>query len=251
MRQDQFKDKQYFSQHIGYLESFRPRAMKKLNEGVDEIHRKRLLYSLLDRTFDALISKYTAGEDLGSLAHYNQLLIEDVENYLESGGELAPDAILSQYVRCIWLLSFCYFFNAPKEDIEFIVSHIPFVGKDRLIDFLVKASLPDYQVNASKLAFPDIYQPLMDSLGLLHEPESYRHKIQQFLDGYYPGLKKHDVTWHDSHKEQDPEYCFHFGYWIFEAAALMVFTRCDDSPFREHPFYPADLADWKKAQEWK
>lgn len=249
MRQTQFGDKAHFEKYINRLEGFKPKAIKRMSDGIDHVHTKRLWDAIYNKQLRLLIAKYTFGFAIPDLQEQFDSLIQDTKKHLEFSGSLSPNKNLEQYIECVQLLAFCYIFNASEEDVRYIVDHIPFTGDDRLADFLIKASIKDYQVTASRLAFPDIYQPLMNALSLLHEPEAYSQKIQQFLDGYYPGLRKYDVTWHDSHKEQDPEYCFHFGYWIFEAAALMVFTRCDDSPFRDHPFYPTDLVDWKKSQE--
>lgn len=54
MCQNQFKTE-------GFL-SNRPKASKKLEQGIGEAHRTRLLYSVLDRTFDAMVAKYTEGD---------------------------------------------------------------------------------------------------------------------------------------------------------------------------------------------
>ncbi|NYI01990.1 PoNe immunity protein domain-containing protein [Cupriavidus plantarum] len=42
-----------------------------------------------------------------------------------------------------------------------------------------------------------------------------------------------------------------YGYWAFEAAAVSVLFNIDDTPFRHHPLYPKDLADWARANHSK
>lgn len=247
IRQTGYKSSDFLQDLRSWIENEAiPKWEQFLFSGLGERRNRITLTSKSNMYLDLTILKYTLGTPIKEIQVAFSYCLNSYLSLCEIVDSIAPDENLEQYIKSVQILSFCYFFKVPKEDVKVIADHIPFSGKDRLTDFLIKASIPDYEVTASKLVFPDIYQPLMDSLSLLHEPKSYDQKIQQFLEDYYPGLKKHDVTWYDSHKEEDPEYCFHFGYWIFEAAALMVFTHCDDSPFRDHPFYPTDLVDWRK-----
>jgi hypothetical protein len=124
-------------------------------------------------------------------------------------------------------------------------------GKDWLIDRLIAASIPGHPIAVGQLAFPEVYKPLAAALSYDQTTEERNKKIQLFLKSYYPLLKKYNVTWHDSHKEPDPEYCYHFGYWIFELGALAADIGWDDSAFHDHPMYPKDLVDWKFSQRPK
>lgn len=246
MRQN-LQDLTHFENHVDLLDGFKAKAEARIQSGVDEVHERRLKYGIYERALTSLVAKYTQGYPIDELCNHFQPLLFDLKNLLEVDKNLAPSENLEQYISCLWLLSFCYFFNAPKGTVALAAEHIPFAKKDRLTDLLIRASIPDHEATTRALAFPDVYQPLMDAIGLLHEPDAYNQKIQQFLEDYNPSLEKHNVTWYDSHKEKDPERCFHFGYWVFELSALLLSTNIfDDSAFRDHPFYPKDLADWKK-----
>lgn len=37
------------------------------------------------------------------------------------------------------------------------------------------------------------------------------------------------------------------GYWCFEAVGVVLARGLDDTAWRDHPHYPADLADWSRA----
>jgi hypothetical protein len=38
------------------------------------------------------------------------------------------------------------------------------------------------------------------------------------------------------------------GYWSWEAAAVTVISRIDDSSYRDKPYYPKDLVDYARIQ---
>jgi hypothetical protein len=48
--------------------------------------------------------------------------------------------------------------------------------------------------------------------------------------------------WHDSHKSQVNTY---FGYWCFEAGALVKVMGLDDSAFKDNKYYPYDMAHYR------
>lgn len=256
MRQSKYKDEAFLEKKINWNERCRPELINKSKESITSDHMEILMYSILSDSKATLIRTYTLGEPIESISDYAHRFIEDAISYIKkTDNDLSPDKILQQYIDCLHLLAFCYYFDASKEEVYIIADNNPFTGNDRLTDFLIKASIPEHKITSRNLAFPDIYQPLMDAIDLLHEPDTYKEKMNQFLEGYYPGLGKHHVTWYDSHKEKNPDYCIYTGYWIFELPALLLSTNIfDDSPFRDHPFYPKDLADWKREQikqEWE
>lgn len=188
--------------------------------------------------------------DIETVSDHASKFIQDTHRYVtETGNSLSPDLNLEQYINCIWLLSFCYFFDAPKEDVRIIAEHIPFTGDDSLVDRLIAASDRGYPLTLeNSYVFPEVSEPLMSALPMTLTREERDAHIFRFLDNYYPTLGRHHVTWHDSHKETDPEYCIYTGYWVFELAALVADAGIDDSAFRDHPFYPKDLVDWKRAR---
>ncbi|KAG0929670.1 hypothetical protein G6F31_017268 [Rhizopus arrhizus] len=60
--------------------------------------------------------------------------------------------------------------------------------------------------------------------------------VKEFLDGWYAGSR--NVYWHGNHRDDDSGY---MGYWAFEAALVVMLFDIDDSSFRDHEYYPADL----------
>ena len=240
----------HLNSYSEYVLTVPDRFKERLLTTTDQEHIESLKRNIMKRRIDYFISAYTLGKSVTSIENTGEVIASDALNYAEAlrtdSVNLAPDNILEQYIECTWILSFAYFFNADKSDVEKIIQHIPYTGKDKLIDRLIAAIIPDHPVSQD-IAFPDVYKPICDAMAV-YDKDARDVLIQLFLKKYYPSLKKHDVTWYDSHKEKDPEYNFHTGYWVFELAAVAVACGWDDTDFRENLYYPKDLADWKREQ---
>lgn len=67
--------------------------------------------------------------------------------------------------------------------------------------------------------------------------------MAKYLDEWYTASRRE--PYFNSHtKGRDHSF---LGYWSFEAAAVAYVLDIDDTSFREHEFYPKDLADFAKA----
>ena len=234
---------------FNYIESLKEGRVKyenKLLENIPKRQKETVYRGLIRRGFSIVTGSYTTGIKVDTIVNDAKLLIEDHYRYLDFSSESLAEGDLEDYIKCTWILSFAYFFNADKAYVEKIIQHIPYTGKDKLIDRLIAAIIPDHPVSQD-IAFPDVYKPICDAMAV-YDKDARDLLVQLFLKKYYPSLKKHDVTWYDSHKEKDPEYNFYTGYWVFELAAIAVMCGWDDSDFRDNLYYPKDLADWKREQ---
>ncbi len=246
MRQNNLS-KEHFKSLLSLSLEYRDKFIEKLKENRAAVYQSQAYSGLVDGDIEAIIISYTLGYKVSELAPLAKNVFDSIAQYGELDQEgFAPDNILEQYIQCTWILSFAYFFNAERNDIEKIIPHIPYTGKDKLIDRLIAAIVPEHPVSQD-IAFPDVYKPICDAMGV-YDKDARDVLVQLFLKKYYPSLKKHDVTWYDSHKEKDPEYNFHTGYWVFELAAIAVAIGWDDTDFRDNMYYPKDLADWKREQ---
>ncbi|MEJ2075867.1 MAG: DUF1911 domain-containing protein [Reinekea sp.] len=237
--------------YVAMLSGFKSKALNKISQGVDDSDMKRLTFHIYNNQIILLIFNYSKGVSIDELSNDFSVILEDLKAYLKYCDNLAPDETLEQYIDCLRILSFCYFFGSPRKDIELISSYIPFAGKDMLVDRLLASSIPGYPISINKLVFPEVYSSLVKALSFDQTQKQRDKEVHLFLENYYSSLKDYDVTWHDSHKELDPIYFRYIGYWIFELAALSADIGWDDSAFRDHEMYPKDLVDWKFAQRPK
>jgi len=246
VRQD-YANEEFMTGYLNFIDRFRPKALKKIESLTDSTHRKRLTRNVFYDGLKGIIACYTLGFDIDVMAQRFDALLEDMRRLFAEELTLANDGILEQYINCLWLISFCYFFDAPKSDVQAIADRNPFTGKDQLIDRLLITAKNENLPLSDHLVYPKVYQPLVDLLPLTLSKEDRDKAINSFLDGYLNSLKGYDVTWLGSHKEREATYYRHVGYWQFELAALVTDIGWDDSAFREHTLYPADLVDWKRS----
>ena len=74
-------------------------------------------------------------------------------------------------------------------------------------------------------------------------PEDRSALMAQYMDDWYEASRRE--PYYRSHtKGRDHNF---LGYWSFEAAAVSVLLDIDDSSYRDHEFYPKDMADFGRA----
>ncbi|WP_189613044.1 PoNe immunity protein domain-containing protein [Saccharospirillum salsuginis] len=245
MRQTEFADIRNLEHQLMTLESKAlPLFDKTLaDENIDARRRSICAYSRFKTLLKVLSIKYTLGYDLESVCHECEKLIEAL-SYLLDNLQHPLDEDFDQYTLIVWSLSCAYLFNVDVG--QDLIGKLPFSNKDMIFDRLVHC-FDRSHIPTSESLFPKFYGPVLEALGQ-YDDEKRDELINAFLDGYLKGLKRYDAFWSDSHKEKDPRYYRHFGYWVFELAALAIDSGWDDSAFRDHPVYPSDLVDWKRSQ---
>lgn len=236
----------YIQELLRFVDRFRGKALDKMAGLEDKTHYRRLAGNIFSDGLIGIVASYTLGHPIEAISERFNVFLQDAEHYFEVGGQIAPDKTLDQYIDCLRILSFCYFFSAPLPSVEMIIRNSPFIGEDTLMDRLAYASIGKGDVVLDKVAFPEIYQPLINALPLTVTREAQVQNVRVFLENYYPRLKGQDVGWYESHKEKDPKFFRHFGYWVFELGALVVDVDWDDAEYRNHNFYPKDLVDWRR-----
>lgn len=210
------------------------------NPHLDDRRRDLTSFSRYKLQLELTIIKYTLGFDLTVVNHEFSKTIEFLGVSLEvQQNEMETD--IDQYILVVWTLSLASLFNT---DISGIRQKLPYLGRDLIIDRLY-FSLINQKIPSLDRLFPKLYDPIYTAIGEYKESKR-TELIQRFLNGYFDGLKEYEAAWLNGHKEKDPEYYSHFGYWVFELAALVEILDWDDSTFRDHPLYPKDLVDWSR-----
>lgn len=123
-------------------------------------------------------------------------------------------------------------------------------GSDMLFEAIIETAVDDPSDNNEFLhARP--YEPLLDTFCTAETPAEAAAFMKTFLDSWYKSFET--LPWHNGHLKvpADESYLPYYGYWAFEAAAVSVLFNIDDTPFRHHPLYPKDLADWARANHSK
>jgi hypothetical protein len=94
--------------------------------------------------------------------------------------------------------------------------------------------------------WPAAYENLWKAIAPKTDDAERVKLLSSFLKNWYGQMSSEMAAETGTHKQKNPNYV---GYWCLEAAAASVMAGIDDSSFRNHRYYPADWADWARAQK--
>lgn len=105
---------------------------------------------------------------------------------------------------------------------------------DYLIDLFLSKIDNKWKRNAQTFIWEDTYQPLKEVAECSNGSEALS-KLKTYLSDQWYDI--HDeCEWYDSHKTSA-----FYGYWSFEAAALVKILNLDDKTLQNQDYYPYDL----------
>ncbi|WP_196159915.1 PoNe immunity protein domain-containing protein [Reinekea sp. G2M2-21] len=117
-----FVSTEHLVDYSEYLKTVPDRFLTSLKTATESDHIESLTRNILKRRVSYLICSYTLGTEPFQLSSIGKTILKDVIRYIESNSRksdlIAPDNILEQYIQCTWILSFAYFFNAEKSEVE-------------------------------------------------------------------------------------------------------------------------------------
>ena len=196
---------------------------------------------------------YSAGEPVAKLAEDFPFVVSLWELYAkydsmyddspEAGGRRVPhlDLYDSDYWRAIRLVSFAILLG-HGDLLPRLAPIIDYENDDR--DGLIERLLAPYLPNRGEM--PDKCTRHLPYFKLLKvfdaEPDARPALMQKYMSEWYKASRR------------EPYYEMHtpgglhgfMGYWSFEAAAVTYLLDIDDSSYRDHEFYPRDMADFAR-----
>lgn len=87
---------------------------------------------------------------------------------------------------------------------------------------------------------PEKYQTLKDAI-CKNDKAKFIHYLEK---EWYSNCK--DYGWYDSHKLRRRSQNIYFGYWCFEAGAIVKRLNWDDTDIAGQQYYPYDLVHYKE-----
>ncbi|MEM6271410.1 MAG: PoNe immunity protein domain-containing protein [Bacteroidota bacterium] len=237
MTRSNIKDFEFYQRQIIELEDLNSNGFQKISAGQIKAHRlKPYSRNILTGKLELVILKYTAGESVGSINPNWESIIGLLETAFIPEGD--GTFYLSQeiYVKAIWLLAFGSFLDCTNRDFKKMVAVIDRCGiKDWLLEHLISSRIQG-RPQVDTLIFPKPYASLKKAV---EETDSAKSSaiVKHYLEKeWYKGHK--DTYWYDNHKNSHDVF---FGYWSFEAAAVVNIAGIDDRSFRDNEYYPKDL----------
>ncbi|WP_090327651.1 PoNe immunity protein domain-containing protein [Duganella sp. CF517] len=156
----------------------------------------------------------------------------------------APDfSILFDYEDTLQLLSIAILLRdlrAIKRIIHILRSHR---GQDGLFEQLIGGYIED-DIALSSCVLGDPYDILLQ---VFYEEDEQKtlDLLNRYLEQWYSAMKDHP-RWYDEHLNINKEgYAGYYGYWAFEAAAVVYLLDLNDSQIN-HLVYPKDLVDYAR-----
>lgn len=217
--------------------------------------RVRSAWQLFEGQLYALIARYSQGEDLESLRSGLDELLRRRKQLAEYGDKLPKRQQVMRrsleqfdsrfetfdtYLYHLWWWSLAVCLGVSAEYRQRMLAVTGNAGQDALFDHLAMALGDKARQPARRMNYPGPHRPLLQAIQA--PPASRANYVGYALDHWYAQCES--AAWYDNHLEEGDEFeltDYYVGYWCFEAALVVVLFDIDDTPFRDHPYYPADL----------
>jgi hypothetical protein len=236
---DTRRNKKYFDSFIAlctqYTKGFEHALTteKENTVKIQELKRTNFRYTL-----EIFIAMYSRGDSFIHLNLFFKTVVEKFEDGFSDNNDESVDIHnFDTYIKTLWMLSWCVLLDSSKDIIERVVGVIEKTNKqDFFIELFAsyllhsKAAIPENTVLYHKIP----YQKLMTIA--TNDLKTIAEKTKSFLEeDYYKDMEQ--AYWYDSDKNKNDLY---FGYWCFEAAALMKVLSIDDAILKGTIYYPYD-----------
>lgn len=205
---------------------------------------------MIPQYLEGVVATYSYGGELGAMREYFGPVIDLVDQYWHESEKLTYNRKtldqygLSSYYEMLRILSLGYLLDIPNEEFEKLSRAIERDNvKDWIYSFLISSKLDNRKMSTEEsysyiYGVPEFYRSLREAI--LEEDEAHSAElVQKFVETeWYENFKKEGGGRVEIHNHPEDIY---YGYWCFEAAAVVKIKGLDDSSFRDHPYYPADL----------
>ena len=231
-----FKNEEYFNEYI-------EKSTEELKETKELLNDKRVLKErlclLIERIFELklhiIVAEYSRGDDIDTLRL-------DYKSALELWRETSfKDKIEYYYTINLWFVSLTVLLDMGDDIVETVKRKLEQENiNDWLLNFILAKGEKEPAQIEGQLLVPKESQALKNAICA-----SDKNQLIHYLEKeWYSNFK--DCGWYDSHKLSKRNFQIYFGYWCFEAAAVMKLLKWDDSDLVDQQYYPYDLAHYKK-----
>ncbi|MGB3465893.1 MAG: PoNe immunity protein domain-containing protein [Cyclobacteriaceae bacterium] len=255
---DQIKNKAYFQEYIS--ETDRLLDKRKLKFENNLIKPDRIAVVKNDMALEIIrkaIATYSIGKPIEELRPILLSSIKLIEDYwsgtwsiFDEKGKRLNQYGGSIYTKMLSLISITFLLGECSDQLRKIDNTLNKDGvSDLIFEYILSSAIVDKNFSTEEsyriyFHIPEIYSLLRKAI-LAQDKQSSQLLIKQFLEQeWYQNLKKADAEPAESHKSKHNSY---YGYWCFEAATVTCIKGLDDSSYRDHSYYPKDLADYYRA----
>lgn len=214
---------------------------------------------LFDLRLMHCIASYSAGESIQKLHAKVACILDAKKTYLEKANTLPKLQqvyrhqfeklighsntlginYITRYTSTLWWLSLAVSSGQTTEHCLNIVHAVNQQSEDALLDKIATQLGCPNKTTMTQILYPSPYTLLLSAFD---SPVSERPAlIKEFLDQWYEGCSA--AAWYNNHNIdcEFNNWDFYFGYWCLEALLIVNLLDIDDSSFKDHPYYPAEL----------
>lgn len=236
MTRENYKTKEYFDTYIEKKENELKDLIELLSDERVIEEKLYLLHGMIseNRLF-TIIAKYSRGDSIHDLVkEYKQL----VPLWLKA---CCLESVEAGYEQDLWFVSLAILLEIDEETKNIIRKRLKDLNiNDWLLNFLLSDSNEEAELIEGELLVPERYENLKRVICL-----SDKTLLIHYLEKeWYANCK--DYGWYDSHKQRRHRENLYFGYWCFEAGAVVKLLNWDDSDIANQQYYPYELVHYKK-----
>jgi hypothetical protein len=232
------KSSEYFEKRIKESEGFLAQDQQSLKTGGIRPDRLQPYKRMMTQQhIQQSIARYSAGMPINTMKQdiIDALdLIGDDWPYPNEEGTAA--FYFDSFPELSWILSIAFLQGFEMHEFARIVRIVDGAkSKDWLLEYLISSRIQG-RPQVDSLIFPKPYASLKKAVDET-DPAKRSAIVKHYLEKeWYKGHK--DAYWYDNLKGR---YDTFFGYWSFEAAAVVKIAGIDDSSFRDNEYYPKDM----------
>lgn len=205
--------------------------------------------------FEIILAKFSAGINIPEIiVDAKQLLCEAYPKYIKDfpgntryGATRPTYPTINRYFALLILSNPSddeakKFINA-YDHWDYTASPVP-GHRDHICEAMVAYFKHDKQrPKSTGVNWPEAYDPLWLAIAPNTHTYARQQYVKTFLENWYSEMASELAANTETHQSKHPYY---FGYWCLEAAAAVVMRDIDDTSFRTHKHYPADMVDWAR-----
>lgn len=199
--------------------------------GLSASRGKRLALLKLNNRFRLMSARYSAGCPLEECRELFLQCLHEAEQVWD---------LKSDYVDLVWYVSLGLVFDVDAEGATILRNIVDKTGyADQLLCAMLNGLDPSHPVQE----IDTVPAPYTFASAVLDmEPRLAEQALAEYLKKHwYKGHR--DTGWYDNHKLDNLKYV---GYWSFETAALVKLLQLDDRILQASPYYPAELAHYRR-----
>jgi hypothetical protein len=224
------------SKAIGEMEAVIPLLKQDLEEASDKEVRYDLEGFLVSTEVKLCIAYYTTSKESNKVKSQVINSISTFEQHFKF------DNGYGDYEHMVWLVSLAILVDVELEDFKRITDVVKRDKvRDKLLNFLIKYKQSDWMDISNRFIQKSPYEKLKRAIDESSEETGLRELSHYLNKGiWYKGHS--DASWYDNHKRTKVN--VFFGYWSWEAAALVKAKGWSDENLKDNEYYPYNAVHW-------